>query len=838
MRELGRRAFSGLMWAGAADAAGKALVFVATLVLARLLVPSEFGLVAFALSVMYALDYVGDLGLGAALIYRADAEDPRISSTAFWIGLGGALVLYGVSWVIAPLLADIGPGDELIDLFRVLALQFPFAALGKAHEYRLRRRLDFRTLFAPKLANGVTKGLVSIALAVAGMGAMSLVIGQVAGALVQSIGLWLVHRFRPRFTIARRELSSMMRFGLGIVAVGVLGQGAKNFDYIIVGGKLGAAALGVYYLAFRLPELLILTGFRVAGDVLFPFYSRLRGARVDNIDDDLRRGYLETVRLGAMVAWPAAFAMAALALPLVLTLYGAEWRDAAAPMAFVAIWAGLASMATMPGAVFKALGRSWLLTATGVMQIAILFPAIWFSAPYGITAVAAAQVAEKTISLTLLGFVAGRVLGIRWYATFEAAAPALLLSAPMGAALYVLSATLPPGAALAVGIPLGAALYLLLLHRVVPDGYGLLVRPLLALRRRITVAAGMSLLLVVALVAAGCSGGADTIRPAAEKRDPGPNIRRTYYVVPGGSDAAPGTRAHPFGTIAHALKRLRYGQRLYVRGGIYEERVKVVAAPGRRNARVRVSNYPGERPVLRGQLWIGDPSYWTIRGLAVQWGADNPDEPLVRIYGGTGWRLTRSEISGSRSTSGLQVDDGPRNNLGRWLVKRNCIHDTFPTDGLNQDHNLYVGDMSASPNPRGVIARNILFNAENGRGIKLGPGGDAGGAVNVTVRFNTIYNSSQNVSLSRDTSGVVLERNILVKARESNITAYRLSGSDNVARQNIGDAAPLFLDKGGAPGSLVDGGGNLRSHDPRFDSIGCAGFHSARFKTYGARSHD
>ncbi len=114
MRDLGRRAFSGLIWAGAADAAGKVLVFFATLVLARLLVPSEFGLVAFALSIIYALDYVGDLGLGAALIYRADAEDPRVSSTAFWIGIGGSLVLFGISWVIAPLLADVGPGDEVV----------------------------------------------------------------------------------------------------------------------------------------------------------------------------------------------------------------------------------------------------------------------------------------------------------------------------------------------------------------------------------------------------------------------------------------------------------------------------------------------------------------------------------------------------------------------------------------------------------------------------------------------------------------------------------------------------------------------------------------------------
>jgi O-antigen/teichoic acid export membrane protein len=833
MRDLGQRAFSGFLWAGAADAAGKLLVFVATIVLARLLVPSEFGLVAFCLAVIYALEYIGDLGLGAALIYRSDAEDPRISSTAFWIGMIGSLALFGAAWFAAPLLAEIGPGDEVVPLFRVLALQFPFSALGKAHEYRLRRSLQFRTLFGPKLAGGVTKGAVSIGLALAGAGAWSLVIGQVAGTLAVSIGLWLVHSFRPKLVIARRELPSMMRFGLGIVAVGVLGQGAKNFDFIVVGGKLGAAALGVYYLAFRLPELVILTGFRVANDVLFPFYARLRDPGADVDGDDLRQGYLQTIRLAAMVAWPAAFGMAALALPLVLTVYGERWRSAAEPMALVAIWAGLASLATMPGAVFKALGRSWLLTATGIMQIAILFPAIWFSAPYGITAVAASQVAEKTLSLALLGVVVGRVLGLRWYATFVAAAPALALSVVTAGVLYALSTALPPGAAVAVGIPLGAALYLVLLRHLLPEGFGMLVRPLLDLRRRMAATAGLSLL-IAALLLTACNSSSQDRERAARAPDPASTIRRTFYVAPGGSDSGPGSRARPFGTLAHGLQRLRYGQRLYVRGGTYTERIKVKAAPGRRHARVRVTNYPGERPLLRGQLWIGNPSYWTIRGLDVTWADDNPDEPLVRIYGGTGWRLTRAEIWGSRSTSGLQVDDGPRDNLGRWVVKGNCIHDTHATDGVNQDHNVYVADMSASPRPDGLISRNILFNAENGRGIKLGPGGTTGGAVNVDVRFNTIYNSSQNVSLSRDTSQVTIERNILVKARESNITAFRLYGSGNVARQNVGYAAPHFLARTGTPGSLVDGGGNLRSRHLRFDSIGCSGFHPGRFGNYGA----
>ena len=481
--ELGRRAFSGFIWAGASYAAGKVLVFVATLVLARLLVPSQFGLVAFALAVIAYLEYVTDLGLGAALIYRSDAEDPRVSSTAFWIGVLGAIALIAVSWFAAPLLADVGPGHAVVPLFRALSLQFLFSALGKAHEYRLRRTLQFRRLFWPELSGGLVKGSVSIALAVGGAGAWSLVIGQLAGTLSTSVALWIVHPFRPRLAMSRRHVAPMMRFGLGIVAVGLLGQGAKNFDYVVIGAKLGAASLGVYYLAFRLPELVIVAGFNVANDVLFPFYARLRDGLVEDAGE-LRRGYLQTVRLGAMVAWPAALGMAALALPLVLALYGERWRASADPLALIAVWAGLASLASMPGAVLKALGRSWLLFATGIMQIAILFPAIWFSAPYGITAVAASQVGEKTLSLALLGVVIGRVLGTPWHAAFTAGAPALAVSAATGGALYALSAALPPAAALAIGIPLGAAMYLVLLRRVVPEAFGLIARPLAGLRHR------------------------------------------------------------------------------------------------------------------------------------------------------------------------------------------------------------------------------------------------------------------------------------------------------------------------------------------------------------------
>jgi hypothetical protein len=339
-------------------------------------------------------------------------------------------------------------------------------------------------------------------------------------------------------------------------------------------------------------------------------------------------------------------------------------------------------------------------------------------------------------------------------------------------------------------------------------------------------------LLALAAAPAGCDA-AETPRAAPPQAANSSKARPTFFVAPWGRDSNPGTRRRPFGTLTHGLRRLRAGDRLYVRGGTYTARVKVNVAPGRPGTRVLVSNFAHERPVVKGQLWIGNPSYWTIRGINVTWAKGNPDEPMARIYGGTGWRLTGAEIWGAHSTSGLHIDDGPRNNLGSWAVTGNCIHDTHPTNGENQDHNLYVDDMSSSPDPRGVVARNLIFNAVNGRGIKLGPGGSTGGAFNVSVRHNTIFNSAQNVGVSRDSSGVRIYRNILVKAQEANVLGFELHGRGNLVRDNVGAEAPTFLANTGGRRPLVDGGGNLHPGSIGFDSIGCRGLHPA-LPGYGA----
>jgi PST family polysaccharide transporter len=472
---LGRRALTGFAWAYGSFMSGRVMTFLATLVLVRLLVPEQFGIMAFALAVLAYMESLTDLGVGSALIYRSDANEPRVASTAFWIGIAGALVLMTVSWFGAPLLALVGPGEEIVTLFRVLSLQFLFSAFGSVPEYLLRHGLGFKSLFGPELASALVKGTVSITLALAGFGVWSLVVGQLSGSFVRSAALWIATRWRPQFVFERRVAVPMIRFGIGISAVGLIGEAGRNADYLFVGAQLGATALGLYFIAFRLPELLILPGFRMAQRVLFPFYSRLRDLRSGEGESlersELSRGYLRTLHLGAFISLPFGFGIAALAGPIVLTLFGERWEPAIVPLALIGIWAGITALTGMPGSVFKALGRSGLLTATAIVQVALTLPALWVAAHHSIEAVAATHVGVRLVNLLLSTFIVSRLLETAWILAVVAMLPALALAVVTAAAVYPLTLLLPPPVALVVGAITGLAVYLGLLRLFRPDDF-------------------------------------------------------------------------------------------------------------------------------------------------------------------------------------------------------------------------------------------------------------------------------------------------------------------------------------------------------------------------------
>jgi PST family polysaccharide transporter len=488
-QELKRRAVRGFVWSFGAFMSQKGLVFVSTLILARLLDPADFGIVAFSLAITAYLARLTDLGMSAALVQRRDAGNPSLYSTVFWLANGSGLFLFALCWVIAPYVADLGGNPLITDVFRALAGLFVIASLGAARVALLQHSLEFKKLALPQVAGGLAKGIISIVLAVAGAGVWSLVIGQLAGAFVGLVVIWAVSPWMPKLAFERREVRSLLTFGLGVTAVGIVAEGVVNVDYLIVGARLGETALGLYYLAFRLPELAVGSVSQVSWNVLFPLYSRLHDAAANADGEELRKGYLKTIRLGSFVILPIGFGIAALAVPLVDVLFGEKWSEAAPAMALIAVFAALNGLSGMPGTIFKSLGKTGLMTLNAVVYLVILVPALWFAAGNSIEAVAATHVIVQAIILVYVTKVAERVISVAWHAVLKTMAPAFLLSAIMGATVYVLARGLPAGAAIGVGIPVGALVYLGGLRLGFPDDLQRLLDVLRQGRRRAEVAA-------------------------------------------------------------------------------------------------------------------------------------------------------------------------------------------------------------------------------------------------------------------------------------------------------------------------------------------------------------
>ena len=308
------------------------------------------------------------------------------------------------------------------------------------------------------------------------------------------------------------------------------------------------------------------------------------------------------------------------------------------------------------------------------------------------------------------------------------------------------------------------------------------------------------------------------------------------YVSPFGSDADTGTLDHPWRTVRRGLTSVTPGDTLYLRGGIYVENLTgMTIRKGTLDQPITVERYPGERPVIQGLLWLTAPDYWTLDGIDVTWNPANtdPTKHMVKMINGTGWTFRNAELWGAKSFAALLVAGTNDGLPAQWTVSHNCIHDTYPSNDKNQDHNVYVNTgLNAGS---GIIERNVMFNATNGMNIKLGgPSSTSGGAAQVTVRYNTLYNAAQNVLVNWASHSNELSHNIVGRLSGTNtvygnVRGYELVGQGNTAFDNIGFAANRFSynDAASVPG-VQDGGGNLFPLDPLFDAVtSCAGFHPA-----------
>lgn len=457
-KNLTKATLRGTFWEYIAQYSGKFLVFISTAVLARLLFKEDFGIAGYALVVIGFLEVIEGLGIGPAIIYHH--ADPDRMDTAFWLSLGIGFSLFCLSWFLAaPLAGAFFQDARAVPVTRVLGLEFIISAFSLVHAALLTKRLAFGRNFVPQMSRSLSKGVASIALAFYGFGAWSLIIGQLVGVLVASIIYWVIVPWRPSFRFHRNLAGSLLSYGARVVSSDGLGILMLNMDYLLVGRFMGAAALGVYTLAFRVPELLVKQFCNIVGKVTFPVYSQIR-------DDPqaLRRGFLVTIRYVTMITIPLGLGLALVAEPFVLTFFTEKWVDAVPVMVAISLYTLLRSLVFNAGGVYKATGRPGLLSKLNLIQAMITIPALWWAAVHINTLVAVAwmQVLLALLAGAVKLIMAGRLINIPLRDLFRTFYPSLAAGGVMAMAVLAVAGLLAgtmPWIQLIVETAVGALVY-------------------------------------------------------------------------------------------------------------------------------------------------------------------------------------------------------------------------------------------------------------------------------------------------------------------------------------------------------------------------------------------
>lgn len=408
-KPFARTTIRGTLWVYAAMYSSKLLNLVLITILARLLSKEDFGVAGYAAVIVSFLDFPA-LGIGPALIYFP--RDRQRTNTAFWLAIILGILMGIVMFVGAPLVGMYFRDDRAVPMTRWMALYFPLVGLGVVPSALLGKDLSFKRKFIPDLADGITKLVVSVSLALIGFGAISIVMGNVMNTFAATIVLWIVWKstWRPSLKIDWSYARPLLKYAGGIISVYGLGLLLLNVDYLIVGRYLGAAALGVYLLAFRVPEMMIKQFYSAVSEVLFPTYAKMREET-----HDFGVGFLTAMRYMSMLTIPMAVGLALVADPLVRTFFGDRWADAIPILSAISIYTLVRSLYFSAGDVFKAQGRPEIISRLHIFNLILLVPALYWAAVYtqNLVIFAWTQVAVVLVVGVVRLWVAARLLNIR-----------------------------------------------------------------------------------------------------------------------------------------------------------------------------------------------------------------------------------------------------------------------------------------------------------------------------------------------------------------------------------------------------------------------------------------
>lgn len=380
---LKQKTIKGLFWSFISQGGRQVSQLIVTVILARLLNPHDFGLLAMATVFINFAMIFSELGISSALIQKQDTHDRHYYS-AFWLNVIVGSILTILFIALAPFIAGFYKSPELSPILMALSINFLLSSFIIIQQTILTKEMDFKKLAVRDIFSVIIAGMIGIIFAYNGFGVWSLVFQRFSFTLSSVLLLWTVSPWRPKFAFAKSDIKDILHFSANLTGFNIVNYFARNIDQLLIGKFLGAQALGYYSLAYKIMLYPIQNISAVINKVMFPAFSKIQ-----NDIEKIRNSYIKMVKAISIITFPMTLVLFVVTPEFVRVVLGSEW-EAATSLIMILCFCSLVQSVGGPivGNIRLSQGRTDMHLQIGVTNSIMILGVVLFGIKWGVIGVA------------------------------------------------------------------------------------------------------------------------------------------------------------------------------------------------------------------------------------------------------------------------------------------------------------------------------------------------------------------------------------------------------------------------------------------------------------------
>jgi O-antigen/teichoic acid export membrane protein len=436
MLSLKEKTVKGVMWLGFNQITYQVLSWACTIFIARILSPSDYGLMTMAMVVVGFVQLFGELGIDNAIIQRPNIDKSEVDSL-FWITIISGSAFYLILYLIAPFVSQLFDAHPLTLILRVLGLTFIINSLNIIPYTLLTKELAFDKRSRAEIGANIISSLSTLVLALLGFGIWSLVLGFMGRSVVLFVALSISTRYCPGRISSLSKATSFLRYGLHIVLSRIFWYIYSNADYFVVGKFIGQTALGYYTMAFQLSSMPIDKVAGLVNPVAMASFSQLQDQT-----EELKSYFLSFSRAISTVVFPALVGLAFISEDFVNVVLTDKWAAAVIPLRVLALMGIFKCLSFVVAPLLNARGKPHIGMQYSAVCAVILPAAFFFGARYGLEGVSLAWLIIFPWLSSFMLYLGCREVRVSFKEYFSNLFPSLVGTLAMLAVLIIVKALL------------------------------------------------------------------------------------------------------------------------------------------------------------------------------------------------------------------------------------------------------------------------------------------------------------------------------------------------------------------------------------------------------------